>query len=174
MKVITVLILLILISINSFFYFGYYDAILLNSKAAAASAIAKCGAGNNLLLIKIPLSQKEKFAQHEIWYQHNLYDIVKRESVHDSVYIYLYHDNDEENVLSEIADFFQPDAYNYLALLPGASVLKSFHNFADTQYLHLKGWLLSSYNTSLKNYFKHKQFALPHTVFEVNTPPPKF
>ena len=173
MKFITVLILLSLISINSFIYFGYYDARLLNSKEAAARAITKSVNKNNFLLIKIPLSQKEKFSQLEIWYQHNLYDVATREFVHDSIYIYLYHDNDEENVLTEIADFFQPDACDYFALFPGAPVLKSVHYFPDTQYLYLKEWLLSSCKISFKKSLTHKEFTLPHTVFEVNTPPPR-
>jgi hypothetical protein len=147
--------------------------MIINSKRAAIEAIARTGDKNNLQLVKIPLSEKDKYIKHEMWYQHELYDVVKKEVANDSVYIYLYHDNDEENILSEIAGFFQCDVNNNYTAFPGCPVLKSMHTITDLHYLFFALQLLLKPGALYKKLHTNQYCALSTTAHKVNIPPPK-
>ena len=147
--------------------------MIINSKRVANETISKTSDKNDFELIKIPLSEKDKYIQDEMWYEHKLYDVVKKEVANDSVYIYLYHDNYEENILSEIAGFFQCDVNNYFTAFPGCPVLKSMHTLADLYCLFLALQLLLNQDVLYKKLYTNQYYALLNTAHKVNIPPPK-
>ncbi len=169
----TAAILLLLITFSSFFYYGYYNALVFHAKEEAREAVADDNA-KDLKLIKIPLKIASQNNEDEIWYDHQLYDIAKREIIKDTVYEYLYHDKVEQNLLTEIGAFFRSNDDSFIPALPGTPVLKCIHTVPDQVYIFYSSVSALKYVSTLSQIFSEKKYHILSKISEVLTPPPRF
>jgi hypothetical protein len=169
----TAAILLMLIMFSSLFYYGYYNALVFHVKQEAREAIADGDNAKDLKLIKIPLKIASQNDEDEIWYDHQLYDIAKREVIKDTVYEYLYHDKEEESVLAEIGAFFKSDDDSFIAALPGTPVLKCVHTVPDQVYIFYSSVSVLKDRSTLAQIFSEKKYNILSKISEVLTPPPR-
>jgi hypothetical protein len=113
--------LLLIVFCNSLFYYGYFSISLLKSKLDAKIALAKMGpqAGSNVIqagsdviqagsdIIKVPVCLLQKDESDEVWYNDNLYDVVERDRINDTIYVFLLRDEQEQHVLTGNQKYFQ-------------------------------------------------------------------
>ena len=83
--------------------------MLFKSKGEAARSVIVAENKHTFLVYKVSAKQNEAYNDDEVWINGKLYDVAERKIVNDTLYLSLYHDTDEENVLSVISDFFNPD-----------------------------------------------------------------
>ena len=98
------LLLLLTLSVGSFFYYAYVNFSQVAAKAQAHYALA----GKNtarLETIKIAAKDFNK-GKDEIWHKGRLYDVAAYRTVQDSVLVSVYHDENEEVIVALIADHF--------------------------------------------------------------------
>jgi len=74
----------------------------------AARAIANVDV-NNTIVIKVPVRMLQKDELDEAWYNNKLYDVVKREKIRGTQFVFLLRDEDEQSVLDSGADYFRDD-----------------------------------------------------------------
>jgi hypothetical protein len=60
-------------------------------------------------VIKIAVNTLDKDEKDEVWYQHKLYDVVRRKSVGDASFVYILHDDQEEQLLADNYNYFRDD-----------------------------------------------------------------
>jgi len=172
MKIIAA-ILFFLIVTSSLFYYGYFDAVLLHSKEKARQNITAAEDRQTLKRFKISVKEKDKYNDDEAWINGELYDIAERKTEGDSISLYLYHDADEESILSEIGDFFKPDDNTFIASSPDIPVFKSVRIIPNPQYI------LYALDFSLRRDPASHEISLTRQsyqcsqVFDVPIPPPK-
>ncbi|MGI8951807.1 MAG: hypothetical protein ACR2FN_09520 [Chitinophagaceae bacterium] len=164
----TATILIFFTTLNSFVCF---NTLIFFSKQEAKTIIAQNA--EDLKLIKIPLNKIAQFNDNEFWYDNQLYDVAKKQIVKDTLYAYLYHDKDEQNVLSIIACFFDANNTNVFTSPSGSSTLKIIHGTAFQQYIFYSNNFLLKYNLNNKKFFSKEIFFSITTIFDVPTPPPR-
>jgi len=96
--------MMLLLLLNSFFYCLYCNICIWQREAEVKEQVAGQHFGSPVTLVKIPLSRvNDDFAnKDEIWYHKELYDVIKRQQFHDTLYVYLLPDEEEENFVSKI------------------------------------------------------------------------
>jgi len=97
-------ILLFLLLLNSFFYCLYYNICIWQRQASVKASIANSTYGGRLTIIKMPtassnLTQNE---EDEITVGGMLYDVVKRQTLHDTVFLYTLPDDEEQQLVEKI------------------------------------------------------------------------
>ncbi len=99
-------ILLLTVFCNSLFYYGYFSISLLKAKLAAKLAVAKIDprASSDILRVRVSLLQKDE--SDEVWYNEKLYDVVERDRINDTVYVFLEQDQQEQDVLTRQQKYF--------------------------------------------------------------------
>ena len=97
-------ILLFLLLLNSFFYCLYHNICILQRQAAVKASIASSTYNGNLTIIKIPLAAVDsaQMDDDEITIGNMLYDVVKRQTLHDTAYIYALPDDEEQQLVAKI------------------------------------------------------------------------
>src|SRR5580704_1759368 len=100
-------ILLLTVFCNSFFYYGYFSFSLLKAKLAAKLALAKMNPQASFDILKVPVCQLEKDESDEVWYGGKLYDVVQRDRINDTLYVFLLRDEQEQNVLTCNQKYFR-------------------------------------------------------------------
>jgi hypothetical protein len=93
-------ILLLTVFCNSLFYYGYLSCALLKAKLDARLALAKINPRASLDILQVPVSQLQKDESDEVWYDGKLYDVVERDRINDTLYVFLERDEQEQNVLN--------------------------------------------------------------------------
>jgi len=81
----------------------------------AAKAVAAAGNEIKGLVVKVSAKNLQKDEVEEVWYNNRLYDVVKREKLKDTMYVFLVADDDEQNVLDIGAGYFQKNEANTTA-----------------------------------------------------------
>lgn len=154
------------------FYYGYFDVMLLRSKSIAMDKAAVAIQNHSLKLVKVPVSAQESYSDDEIKIDGNLYDVAKREIIGDTIYLSLYHDTDEQSIVSAIADFFKADETN-ITLSPNQPSLKSVRILYNPQYdFHSLQFSLYSILNNYKNFATHSTM-LSSAFCDILTPPPR-
>ena len=69
----------------------------------AGSAVTQAGSD----IIKVPVCLLQKDESDEVWYKDNLYDVVERDRINDTNYVFLLQDEQEQNVLAGNEKYFQ-------------------------------------------------------------------
>jgi hypothetical protein len=169
----TAAILLILIVFSSLFYSGYFNALVFHAKEEAKEAMAEKNGSADLTIIKIPLKVNSSNAD-EIRFHGKLYDVVKREVIKDTVYEYLYHDENEENVLSEIGIFFKGDDNCFFPASSATPVLKGIHNMPNQLYTFYTSSFILKKRATVSLVFSEKKYPVLNKISKVPTPPPRF
>jgi hypothetical protein len=135
-------ILLLTLFCNSLFYYGYFSFSLLKAKLDAKLALAKMSpqAGSNVFqtgsdILKVPVCLLQKDQSDEVWYHGKLYDVVERDRINDTIYVFLLQDEQEQNVLAANQKYFQD---NCGALPDGAhevTGIKKAPTITDTEHI---------------------------------------
>jgi len=166
-------VLLLLILTSSLLYYGYFDIMLLQSKEKAMHSIAAASYNHSLRLYKIPASQKDAYSDDEVTINGNLYDVGEREIVNDTLYVTLYHDTDEENLLSLITNFFKTDDGTSVSSFPNRSTLKNIRIVYNPQYyFDAIVFSLQSHSNCYSRFINNTALnSLPY--YDIVTPPPQ-
>jgi hypothetical protein len=140
--------LLLTVFCNSLFYYGYFSISLLKAKLDAGIVLAKMSpqAGSDVIqassdIIKVPVSLLQKDESDEVWYKDNLYDVVERDRINDTIYVFLLRDEQEQNVLAGNQKYIGescgglPDGEHEL------TVIKKAPTITDTE--HLTNYMLA-------------------------------
>jgi hypothetical protein len=169
----TAAILLVIITGSSLFYYGYFDAMIVHSKHKAAQSVITAENNHTLKLFKVSAKQQDKYSDDEIWVNGDLYDVAERKIIQDTLYVSLYHDADEESILSVITDFFKTDDNTYVSAFPNAPVLKSVKVIYNPLYtVDSFDFLLQVNAISYVRFIKNSgNTSLP--FYEIITPPPR-
>jgi hypothetical protein len=169
----TAAILLLLIVFSSLFYSGYFNALMFRAKEQAKEVIAAKECIDGFKIIKIPLSINKQSDEDEIWLDHRLYDIAKKEIINDTVYEYLYHDKNEENILSEIGSIFKGDEDNYFPATSATPVFKCIHKVPEQIYTFYASVSVLKDTAMLPEIFSEKKYSIQNKTSDVITPPPR-
>jgi hypothetical protein len=173
MKIVA-LVLLFVISVNSFLCYLYLHVSMIQVKSEAGELISQLEDYDQPGLIKIPSYSLEKDESDEVWYQGKLYDVAKREMIRDTEYVYILHDQDEEDLLQDMSSYFTMDG-NQVSLHPAMiSGYRNIRAFVNQQYVTGNSKTSSIYKVFHKRLSLAKAYELPAFSSEVITPPPKF
>jgi hypothetical protein len=99
---------LIIFLINAGFY-GVYQVMIFRAKWNASILIRNINHPERMQVLKLTQQEAKCYNEDEITYHGQLFDVAKRIVFDDSVVLYLYADNDEQNVLNELVNYFQSD-----------------------------------------------------------------
>ena len=147
--------------------------MLLHSKEKAIHGIAAAKHSHRLRLFKVPANQQSKYTGDEVTINGNLYDVGEREIISDTLYISLYHDADEQGVLSVITDFFKADDASAVSAFPDRPSLKNIRIVFNPQYyFDVASFSLKAFGGCYKNYPDNiSQLSIP--AYDIITPPPR-
>ncbi len=124
-------------------------------------------------VLKVAVAKLDKDEQDEVWYQQKLYDVVKRKTINDTSYVYILHDDDEEQLLADNCNYFRDENGIFCATnfkIPHSKKTISLSNY---QYLLIVIQKINHTNfTSSAPTVKNKYFVNLFNI-EVATPPPK-
>jgi len=100
-------ILLLTVFCNSLFYYGYLSCALLKAKLDAKLALARINPRASFDILRVPVSLLQKDESDEVWYNDKLYDVVERDRINDTLYVFLERDEQEQNALVRQQKYFQ-------------------------------------------------------------------
>jgi len=100
-------VLLALLMLNSFFYCLYCNICIWQREAEVKEMVADQNFGGAVTIVKIPSAStgSELETKDELWYNKSLYDVIKRQVVKDTLYVYMVADEEEENFVNRIDAF---------------------------------------------------------------------
>jgi hypothetical protein len=101
-------ILLVSIIINTGYFF-IYQILIFRAKRNATILIRNSNHPERIQTLKLTNKEAKFYEEDEITYQGKLFDVAKRMALRDSVVLFLYADNDEQNILTELANYFKSD-----------------------------------------------------------------
>ena len=161
---------LILVCHGSLYYIYCFLAVA-EAKWHAATVIHTDDATENYL--RVNSSSVVDPDADELWYRGKLYDVAKRELVHDTLYLYLYRDREEEDLTTDCGDFIRNETG-----LSGTWSFEAGHknsslNLPNFKYILPDVQRLSWSDQSLKKEYPDQSFLLASVVAEVLIPPPK-
>src|SRR5580658_1799196 len=136
----------------------------------AISVMDKRGTGD---IIRIAVDKSAKYESDEIWYQEKLYDVMKRESINDTNYLYLLQDKEEEKLLSANSEYFN----NLTALSLGDNSkiphIAKFIVLPEFKYFFAKEQKISPFLFKIGSLNVKYKFKIKQIPADVPTPPPK-
>lgn len=91
-------ILLLTVFCNSTFYYGYLSCALLKAKLDAKLSLARIDPRAGSGILRVPVSLLQKDESDEVWYDGKLYDVVERDRINDTLYVFLERDEEEQAV----------------------------------------------------------------------------
>jgi len=165
--------LLLTVFCNSFFYYSYFSVSMLKAKLEAKLALAKTSPQASFDILKVPVWQLQKDELDEVWYNDKLYDVVERDRINDTVYVFLLRDEQEQNVLAYNQNNFQDD----FGLLSDGShkvtAPKKTAAITDTEHMPNCLLTLSQYDGPIKPSPAANKSSLSAVCAETLSPPPK-
>jgi hypothetical protein len=182
-----VTLLLLIVFCNSLFYYGYFSISLLKAKLDAKIAMAKMGpqagsdviqAGSDVIqagsdIIKVPVCLLQKDESDEVWYNDKLYDVVERDRINDTIYVFLLRDEQEQHVLASNQKYFQDSC----GVLPegehALTVIKKVPTIIDTEHLTNYRLTMSQYDCLAGSSPAAGKSPLSPVCAEIPTPPPR-
>ena len=165
--------LLTAILCNSVAYYGYFTLSMARVKFEAIQSrldLDETAPG----VLKVAVNKLDKDEDGEVWYQHKLYDVVKRKTINDITYVYILHDGDEEQLLTDNGDYFRDENGIFCATsfkLPhsGKTISLSDYQYILTAIQKINHSVFTSSAPAVKNEYFPDRFGI-----EVPTPPPKY
>lgn len=88
-------------------YYGIYGVMILRAKYHSLQDRKAPREKTSWQVLRIPVQESPKYTDAEIWYRGELYDVMKRKSCGDSLILELYHDQEEQSVLSSFDELFK-------------------------------------------------------------------
>ena len=164
--------LLLLILFNALLYYAYLNFEVITAKADAIDAISRMDNNQQAGLTKIPLINLDKDEDNEVWFQNKLYDVVKRETINDTVYVYVIRDAKEQEVLNDIHDYFKTDPCISATGVNKVSRLKNIYRIIDQTFINVQQDILL-HSTNNKIHPVIQKFYHSSIDKEVLTPPPR-
>ena len=182
-----VTLLLLIVFCNSLFYYGYFSISLLKAKLDARIALAKTNpqagsdviqAGSDVIqtgsdIIKVPVCRLQKDESDEVWYNDKLYDVVERDRINDTVYVFLLRDEQEQNVLTGNQKYFQDSCGALPAGEHELTVIKKALTIADTEHLTNYRQTLSEHDCLAGSSPAAGKSPLSAVCAEIPSPPPR-
>jgi hypothetical protein len=168
-----VTLLLLIVFCNSLFYYGYFSISMLKAKLAAKIALAKMGpqAGSDIIIVPVCLLQKDQ--SDEVWYKDKLYDVVERDRINDTDYVFLLRDEQEQNVLAGNQKYFQDTC----GVLPVGehelTAIKKAPTITDTEHLTNYRPTLSQPDCLVGCRAATNKSLLSAVCAEIPSPPPR-
>ena len=104
---------LIIFLINTGFY-GVYQIMIFRAKWNASILIRNGNHPERLQILRLSNKEAKLCDEDEITYHGKLFDVAKRVADSDSVVLYLYADNDEQNILNELVNYFSADESSFV------------------------------------------------------------
>lgn len=104
---------LFLFFLNGLLYCGWLNIKLFLTHKTSKNALANFSAQQSEFQ-KIATNDLDKDESDEVWFKGQLFDVVKRERIKDTEYVYVAPDKEEQDVLDIIFDHFQSDDHSLL------------------------------------------------------------
>jgi hypothetical protein len=95
--------LLLLIFSDIFLYYACYNVELIKTKLSARDISLE---NDNLEVFKVPISRYNKDGPDEFIKDGKLYDVIKAETIRDTVYVSVINDKPEQEILAKSASLF--------------------------------------------------------------------
>jgi hypothetical protein len=168
-----VTLLLLIVFCNSLFYYGYFSISLLKAKLDARIALAKTDPQAGSDVIKVPVCRLQKDESDEVWYNDNLYDVVERDRINDTIYVFLLRDEQEQNVLTGNQKYFQDSCGALPAGEHELTVIKKTLIITDTEHLTNYRLTLSQYDCLAGSSPAAGKSPLSAVCAEIPSPPPR-
>jgi hypothetical protein len=112
-------------------YYGIYQIMILRSKWKASVIINNADHPERMKILTLSNKEADAFDQDELLYKGMLFDVAKRTKVRDSVVVYLYPDNEEQTVLTQLVNYFKSDNRNLIPAGEKIFQIKSPEGFQD-------------------------------------------
>jgi hypothetical protein len=166
-------ILLLTVFCNSLCYYGYLSCALLKAKLDARVSLAKLNPRASFDILKVPVCLLQKDESDEVWYNDKLYDVVERDRINDTLYVFLERDEQEQNVLIRQQKYFS-DSFGFLSA-GGHEVkaAKMAHPISDTECVRNNQRGLSPQFYVFKPSFVIDTSSISSDFSETASPPPK-
>jgi len=124
-------------------------------------------------VLKVAANKLDKDEDDEVWYRHQLYDVVERKNENDTAYVYILHDNDEEQLLADNCNYFKDENGFFCATTLKIPHSKKTISLSDYQYIltgtqKINHISFTSSAPTVENEYYANRFNI-----EVTTPPPK-
>lgn len=124
-------------------------------------------------IFKVPVCLLQKDESDEVWYNDKLYDVVERDRINDTLYVFLLRDEQEQNVLTGNQKYFQ-DSYG---VLPNGehelTVIKKAPTITDTEQLTNDRLTLSQHDCLAGSSPAAGKSPLSAVCAEIPSPPPR-
>jgi hypothetical protein len=166
-------ILLLTVFCNSLFYYGYLSCALLKAKLDAKLALARINPRACFDLLRVPVSLLQKDEADEVWYDEKLYDVVERDRINDTLYVFLERDEQEQNVLHRQQKCFQGSFGFISAGGHEVTAAKMALPISDTECMRKDQHGLSRYVCVIRPLSMVNTFSLSADFSEILSPPPK-
>jgi hypothetical protein len=166
-------ILLLTVFCNSLFYYGYFSISLLKAKLDAKIALAKLDPRASPDILKIPVCLLQKDESDEVWYNEKLYDVVERDRINDTLYVFLERDEEEQNALVRQQKCFQNTCGPLLAGGHEMTAIKTVLPLSDTEFISNFQRRFSQRLRLMKPSPAANTSSLSAVFAETPSPPPK-
>jgi len=88
-------------------YYGIYGVMILRAKYRSIQERKAPQQKASYHVLRIPVQESARYTDAELWYRGELYDVVHRTICGDSLILELYHDQEEQSVLSSFDELFK-------------------------------------------------------------------
>jgi hypothetical protein len=166
-------ILLLTAFCNSLFYYGYFSFSLLKAKLDAKLALAKTNPQASSDILKVPVCLLQKDESDEVWYNDKLYDVVERDRVNDTIYVFLLQDEQEQNILTSNQKYFRDNCGVSSGGGHEVTVINKTPTIIDTEHIPNYPLTLSQYDCLIKSSPAVNKSLLPAVCTETPSPPPR-
>ncbi len=166
-------ILLLTVFCNSLCYYGYLSCALLKAKLDARVSLARINPRASFDLLKVPVCLLQKDESDEVWYDDKLYDVVERDRINDTLFVFLERDEEEQSVLVRQQKYFN-DSFGFLSA--GGHEVKAAKMalpISDTECVRSNQRGLSRHFCVLKPSFVIDTALISADFSETASPPPK-
>jgi hypothetical protein len=165
-------IFLIIFFINTGYY-GIYQIMIFRSKWNSYKIISNGDHPERMKILTLSNKEAHPFDQDEVMYKGILYDVTQRITLRDSVILHLYPDSEEQNILTQLVDYFKSDNPDLAPISEKILKIINLHGIQDlishsvTRYPKPDKWLVPGFT------------FLPYTpkvlnrFLRVPTPPPE-
>ena len=121
---------LIIFLINSGFY-GVYQVMIFRAKWNASKLIRNSNHPERMQILTLTSKEAKCYDEDEITYHGKLFDVAKRVADFDSVVLYVYEDDDEQNILNELVNYFNSDESSFIPTGEKIFRIKTVRNSQD-------------------------------------------
>ena len=174
LRLITAFLLLVLL-LNSFFYCLYCNICIWQREASVEASIRNNTYGGSVTILKIPVATITAglLNDDEITVNKRLYDVVKRQMIHDTVYLYTLPDDEEQSLVDKIDTYVS--AGETVGKQRNCAVRTVMHavKFLPQVYINRAAYAALLKKSNLCPLQYHLAYYYSYTYPDIPTPPPK-